>query len=144
MSNQARATVVALLTNLVVNTYALAAVGHLYFTRALSGEDAVRVWAQAVVWVVPAAILLTIVLTIVFRMVDKEPGPRVMDERDRQFRLRGIVALTVFVGLGYTSMLTTLAMGGPTIVALNILFFATSLGDLVGNIIRLASYRMGG
>ena len=143
MSNQERATVVALITNLLVNTYAIVRVSQLYTGGALVAEDAVMVWAQAVVWVIPAAILLTIVLNIAFRMADKERGPQVVDERDQKFRLRGMVAMIVFVCLGYTAMLTTLAIGWPTILALNILFFATAFGDLVGNVVRLGSYRIG-
>ena len=143
MSHHQRATIVALLTNLLVNGYAIASVGRLHLAGALSGDDAVRVWAQAVVWVIPAAILSTIVLTLLFQAVEKERGPRVMDERDRLFRLRGVFVFLVFVGVGYTAMLTTLAIGWPTVAALNLLFFATASGDLVGNVTRLASYRMG-
>lgn len=143
MSSQERSTIIALITTVLVNTYAIVRVIQLYKAGALEGEDAVMVWAQAVVWVIPAAILLTIFLNIVTWVLDKDRGPNVTDERDQKFRLRGMVALVVFICLGYMVMLAGLAIGWPTILALNILFFTIAFGDLVGNVVRLASYRFG-
>lgn len=143
MSNQERATVIQLITSLLVNTYAIVMVGWLYASGALVAEGAVTVWARAVVWVIPAAIGLTIVLNIGFRMADKDRGPQVIDERDRQFQLRGMATMVVFIALGYIVMLTGLAFAWPTILALNILFFAFAFGDLIGTLVRLGSYRFG-
>lgn len=143
MSNQERATVIQLITSLLVNTYAIIMIGRLYTSGALAAEDAVTVWARAVVWVIPAAIGLTIVLNIAFRMLDKHRSPQVVDERDRQFQLRGMATMVVFIALGYIVMLIGLAIGWPAILALNILFFAFAFGDLVGTLVRLGSYRIG-
>ncbi len=143
MSNQERATVVALITTVLVNSYAIVRVVQLYNAGAFEGDDAIMTWARAVVWVIPAAILLTIVLNVLAKMISQERGPQVVDERDQKFRLRGMVAMIVFVCLGYMVMLTGLAIGWPTILALNILFFSMAFGDLVGNVVRLGSYRFG-
>ena len=143
MSNQERATVIQLFTSLLVNTYAIVMVGRLYSSGALAAEDAVIVWARAVVWVIPAAIGLTVVLNIAFRLADKDRAPQVVDERDRQFQLRGMATMVVFIALGYIAMLIGLAIGWPTILGLNILFFAIAFGDLIGTLVRLGSYRIG-
>ena len=106
-------------------------------------RDAVLVWARSVVWVIPAAVALTIVLNIFSKMFSKDHESVVADERDRKFQLRGMATTIVFVGLGYMVMLTGLAIGWPTLLALNILFFSAALGDLMGNIVRLYSYKLG-
>ncbi|MEM8875624.1 MAG: hypothetical protein AAGD32_15365 [Planctomycetota bacterium] len=143
MSNQERVTVVAILTNLLVNGYAVVRVGQLYADGALAGDEAVTVWARAVVWVIPAAIGLTILLNVLFAMADRErQNNNVIDERDRQFQLRGMGVTLVVVCLGYVAMLGGLAFGWATIVVLNVLFFSFAAGDLLGNAVRLASYRV--
>ncbi|MEQ9460995.1 MAG: hypothetical protein RIG82_08595 [Phycisphaeraceae bacterium] len=143
MSHQERASIVAIITNLLVNGYAAVRVGQLYDAGALSSEDALMVWAQAVIWVIPLAIGLTIVLNILFTMAEKGADKAmVVDERDRQFQLRGIFVTLVVVGLGYITMLAGFAIGWTAIIGLNLLFFTFALGDLLGNTVRLASYRI--
>ena len=144
MSSQERATVVALITNLLVNGYAVTRVVQLYQDGTLAGEDALSAWARAVVWVIPAAIGLTIVLNILFNLMDKDrKHNNVVDERDQNFQMRGIGVTLIVICLGYVVMLTGLAFGWTALVALNLLFFAFAAGDLLGNAVRLASYRIG-
>ncbi len=145
MSPEERACVVAIVTNLLVNGYAVVRVVQLYLDGALAGDDAVTVWARAVIWVVPAAIVLTIVLNVLLAKANRDRAlPHVVDERDRQFQLRGMGVTLVVVGLGYVAMLGTFALGWAAIVGLNVLLFAFAFGDLSGNAVRLASYRIGG
>jgi len=67
-----------------------------------------------------------------------------VDERDRKFQLRGMGTTLVGAAMGYVAMIVTLAFGGDTVIGLTIMYASIALGDLVGNIVRIASYRIGG
>ncbi|MHC4880879.1 MAG: hypothetical protein ACYTGL_30885 [Planctomycetota bacterium] len=145
MSHQERASIVAIVTNLLLNLYVIVRVGKLFSTGALSGDDAVMVWAQTIVWIIPAAIALTIVLNHVIAFAARDQDlKKTVDERDRQFQLRGMGVLLMSVGLGFMTMIVLLATGWTAVAGLTLLYFSIAVGDLLGSVVRLASYRIGG
>ncbi len=145
MSHQERASIVAIITSLLLNAYVVVRLVQFFEAGALSGEDAPMVWARAIVWVIPAAIVLTIVLNCLFTIASKDRTPKnIVDERDRQFKLRGLYITLVSIGLGYMAMIVALATGWTAVAGLILLHASCALGDLLGNVVRLASYRIGG
>ncbi len=145
MSSQERASVVAIITSLLLNAYVIVRLVQLFGAGALSGEDAAMVWARAVVWVIPAAIALTIVLNCLFAMASKDRNLRnIVDERDRLFQVRGLSVTLITIGIGYMTMIVMLAAGWTVVVGLTVLYASCAVGDFVGNIVRIASYRIGG
>lgn len=145
MSREERSSVIGIITGLLVNAYIVIRLAQLYQQGALSGNDAVTTWAQTVVWVIPAAIIITIVLHITFAMTDSERAlNNIVDERDRKFQLRGMGTTLVGAAIGYVAMIVTLAFEGDIVVGLTIMYGSIALGDLFGNIVRIASYRIGG
>ena len=144
MSQQERASVIALITSVALNAYVAARLGRLYANGALGGDDALQVWARAVVWVFPAAIVLTVLLHVVFTVTSDDRSENgLVDERDRQYRLRGIAITLTSVGIGFTAMVVAFAFGWEAVAGLTVLYASVALGDLIGNSVRLASYRMG-
>lgn len=144
MSPQERASVVGVITNLSLNAAVILRLWYLFDRGALTGEDAASVWARTIVWTLPAAIALTIGLSCAFAVAARERFRfSLADERDRKFQFRGMAITLVGMGIGYMAMLVGLAIGWPTVVCLTILYAAIALGDLLGNVVRLASYRIG-
>jgi hypothetical protein len=144
MSNQERASIVAIITNLLLNGYVIYRLSQLHSVGALSGDDALVVWARSIMWIIPAAIGLTIILNILIAILANDRDCRsVVDERDRVFQLRGMSITLFSVGVGFTAMILALAFGWSAIAGLTVLYGSIALGDLVGNAVRFASYRVG-
>ena len=144
MSHQERASVVAIAIGLLLNGYVSVRLWQLFETGALSGENAPMVWARAIVWVVPAAIVLTIVSNIIFAILTKGRTQKTnTDERDHLYRSRGMCVTLVIFALGFIAMLFGLAAGWPVVTGLTLVYASAALGDLLGQCTRLASYRIG-
>ncbi|WP_428387305.1 hypothetical protein [Mucisphaera sp.] len=144
MTPEQRNCVIALAVGLLVNGAAAIRIAQLYANGSLAAPDAVNVWARNVVWVIPAAIGLNVALMLLVRIFGSDRHrPHLIDERDRKFQLYGMGVTLVAAGVGFMALLITLAVGVDTIIALNVLFFCFAAGDLLGNTIRLASYRFG-
>lgn len=145
MSSQERNTVIAIITNLLVNGYVATRLFELFGSDALAGDDGPMVWARMVVWAIPASVALTVVLTILLTIASggRESGP-VVDERDRLFQLRGMSVTTVVVGIGFVGSIAALAWGWRPVTVFNLIYFSAAVGDLVGNTVRFVSYRIGG
>lgn len=144
MSSQERASIVGIITCLLLNAYVIIRLVQLFGAGALSGENATMVWARAIVWVLPAAIVLTIVLNWVLTMASEDRYQRNMvDERDRQFQLRGLYITLITMGIGFMTMIVVLATGWTAVAGLTLLYASCALGDLLGNAVRLGSYRIG-
>lgn len=144
MSHQERASVVAIAICLLLNGYISVRLWQLYEAGALSGENAPMVWAQSIVWVVPAAIVLTIVSNIGFAIASKGRKQKInIDERDHLYRSRGMCVTLFVFALGFIGMLIGLATGWSVVIALTLLYASAALGDLFGQCVRLASYRIG-
>jgi hypothetical protein len=144
MSHQERASVVAIIVCLLLNGYVSVRLWQLYESGALSGENAPMEWAQSIVWVVPAAIVLTIVSNIGFAIASKGRKQKTnIDERDHLYRSRGMCVTLFVFAIGFIGMLVGLATGWPVVIALTILYASAALGDLLGQCVRLSSYRIG-
>jgi len=143
MCHQERASIVAVVTSLLVNGYVIA--GHLELSRAgaLSGPDATMLWARMMLWAIPAAIGLTILLNVLFALATKDRvlGSTV-DERDRLFELRGRSTTLIVFGLGFVAAMGGLALGWMPLTGIIAFWASAALADLVGNLVRVASYRI--
>ncbi|MFT4646820.1 MAG: hypothetical protein ACI9X4_000023 [Glaciecola sp.] len=143
LCHQERASIVAVVTNLLMNGYVL--FGHLGLSGdgALDGADATMLWAKMVVWAIPGFIGLTIVLNVVFALASKgRVSGSTMDERDRMFRLRGMSATTIIFGLGFVASLVGLSLGWKPLNGIILIYVSATVGDLIGNLVRLAGYRL--
>lgn len=148
MSHEERNNIVAILVNLATNAYVITRLRSLWSTGAFDGPDALMIWARAILWVVPIAIGGTIVLTILANILfaiatlDENPDFTV-DERDRMFQLRGMAVTMVVASFGFLGCLVALAVGWEALIVFTLLYVAFSAGDLIGNLVKLVSYRIG-
>lgn len=145
MCRQERASVAAIAISLLLNAYVLIRLNQMFAAGVLDGPDAPMVWARMVVWIVPAAIVLTVVvhlLGIALSREDDAGGPAA-DERDRLFQVRGMSVTLVVFGLGFVGSLIGLALGWTPLTGFLAIYYSAAAGDLLGNVVRLASYRVG-
>lgn len=143
MCPQERSGLISVITNLVVNAVILVRLRQLDATGALDGPDATAVWAKTVVWAVPAMIGLVLVLHMGHKLLTSGDGTSVAsDERDRLFQVRGMKIMIVVFGLGWVATLIGLANGWTPLLGFLVVYYAATLGDLLGNAVRLAWYRM--
>ena len=147
MSHEERNNIVAIFVNLVTNLYILTRLRGMWASGAFDGPNALMIWARTVLWVVPIAIVATIVLTILanilFAIATMDENPDfTVDERDRMFQVRGMAVTMVVASFGFIGCLVALAFGWEAIVVFTLLYIAFSAGDLIGNLVKLVSYRI--
>lgn len=148
MTYQDRNNVVSIIVNLIVNGYIVFRLLEMNTAGQFDGPDAVNVWARMVIWVIPIAIVGTIVGTILFNIgyaiVTRTEKPSfLVDERDKLFDRRGIIAVVIFAGAGFMLAIVALAFGWSALIGFNIIYFAMAFGSIAADLVKFASYRRG-
>lgn len=149
MTYEERNNLVAIFTNLMVCGYFIQQITSKFAAGVFDGPDGVAVWAQTVLWVIPASIVATIVVTIVFNILfaiaARDPNPEmVSDERDKMFGNRAMLTVTMVASAGFIMALVMLAFfNWSAFLALNLTLAGFALADLLGNIVKFVSYRRG-
>lgn len=144
LCSQERDSLAAIATNLLVNGYVLFRYLALSGAGALEGADATKLWAQVVLWAIPAHIGIAIFLIVLLTYLSGERlSGMVADERDRLFRLRGMSTTSVVFGLGFAGAMVGLALGWSPVTGVIAIYVSATVADLVGNLVRFASYRLG-
>jgi hypothetical protein len=148
MSKEERNTVFAIVTNMIVNLWMAIRLHGLWLSGAFDGPDGLMIWARTVIWVIPASIGVTILVailgSILVAIVTRDPlEPNIFDERDRLFRIRGMSVTMIVAAAGFVVVLCGLAWGWSALLAMTVIYASYSLGDLLGNVVKLLSYRHG-
>lgn len=146
MNSEERNVWVALVSSLIVNAYFANRIWGMFQGGTAAAPDGLQIWAQAILWVVPAAIIVTIALTVLAAIVQAmvTGDERVIflkDERDRQFELWGMGATMAMAIAGFLGSMTLLALGYSPFIAFNVIYLSFALGDLVGSVLKLAMYQ---
>ncbi|MEO8242083.1 MAG: hypothetical protein ABI832_07190 [bacterium] len=146
MNSEERNTWVALISSLIVNAWFYRQIWIMFHNGTSLAPDGLQIWARTVIWVIPVSIIVTIVLTILasmlYAVVTGERAAAFMkDERDRQFQLWGLGVTMIVCVAGFLAAMTSLALGTSGFVAFTLIYFGFSLGDLAGNLLKLALYR---
>lgn len=148
MTHEDKNNIVSLATNLLVNGYIIWKLARMNSAGAFDGADALQNWAQMVLWVIPISIVLMIIGTILFSIIfaiatnDAKPS-FVVDERDKLFGRRSMIATMAFAGAGFIGSLICLALGWSALWGFNIIYFSFALGSFAGDITKFISYRRG-
>lgn len=142
----------AIIAELVAATFLYSYIGWTLVTGAQSGAYAepggLQAWAQSVLWLMLATIVISIVIAIVFsivwHLVTGEDIDDLTDERDAVisgfgWKINGIVISLAFVGA-----IAMLAYGLSGVVALSTILIGFMLGDVASSIGKLIRYQMGG
>lgn len=149
MSKEDRDAIISIVMNLGVNGWMLLKLRAMSQAGAFDGADALQVWARTVIWIVPASIVVMIVLTILWAIVAGIMNPddatsELVDERDRMFRIRGMAVTMVVGSFGFVAAIGALAWGWSAVAGFTLIYVGFTIGDLAGNLVKFASYRIGG
>ncbi len=148
MTYEDRNNVLSIIVTLVVNTYVIYQLIEMNNAGQFDGTDAVNIWARMVIWVIPIAIVATILGTILFNIIyavitnNKKPS-FLVDERDKLFNRRGMVAVAILAGSGFIAAIIALAAGWSALIGFNIIYFAMALASLTADLVKFISYRRG-
>ena len=139
MSHEERNTVAALLSGILVNIYVIIKLRRMFDDGRLAGDDAVQVWAQAMLWVIPVGIALVIISTILFNILyaiatNTENPSFLTDERDHAISGFGMKVTLIVTSIGFIGLIIALAMGTEVLTALIGMWFAFAAGSLVGDL----------
>ena len=112
----------------------------------LSGDDAIMIWARAMLWVIPVGIALVIAATILFNIgyaiaTNNENPSFLVDERDHAISGFGMKVTLIVTSIGFIGLIIALAMGTEVLTALIGMWFAFAAGSLVGDLSKLVRYR---
>ena len=114
----------------------------------LSGDDAIMIWARAMLWVIPVGIALVIAATILFNIgyaiaTNNENPSFLVDERDHAISGFGMKVTMVLTSIGFIGMVVALALGVDTLTALIGMWFAFAAGSFIGDLAKIVRYRRG-
>jgi hypothetical protein len=148
MTHEERNTLVGIFVNLLENTWILLRLKGQYNDGLLTGTDGLSVFGKTVLLAIPASIVLTIVgvilFNILFAIVTRDENPDfIVDERDQMFKIRGMSVTMIVSAIGFIAAMSALALGYAALTVFLIMYLSFALGDLTGNVIKLASYRGG-
>ena len=151
MAHEEKNTVLQIIIGLVVNIWVILKVKELYVTGALDGPDAIQVWAETmfwvIIWAIVAGIIMAIIGTIIFAMVEAAVTGEadqnfITDERDKMIANTGNRVTMAWTGAGFIALIAGIKFGYRPIDCMIVLMFCFSFGGLVGELAKLARYRM--
>ena len=148
MNAEERNTWVALASSLIVNGYFASRIWTMFHDGTATAPDGLQIWARTMLWVVPAAIVVTVGLTVLAAVVQAAitGDDRVIflkDERDQKFELLGLGATMFCVIFGFFGAMIALAFGISAFSAFNLIYLALFLGDLANGLVKIGFYRGG-
>lgn len=147
MSHEERNTVFQIFIGLCVNAYIIWRLLKLAREGAFDSPDAVAVWAQTVLWIIPFVVVFGIAVmilgNILIAIANRDPKPSfVVDERDNMITSTGNRITVACIGLGFMGSLIAMAFGVGAIGGLTAILFSFSIGSMLGEIGKLVRYRM--
>jgi len=147
MSFGERTIISELLANAVIVVLFIVVLASRNAQGAFAGPDGLTVWARLVLWMIPAAILAGIVVTLLFtlahRLITGEPSDTLTDERDRLIAGLGWKVTMIVTATGFVAALGALAAGLTVFSVLNLMLASFAAGDTAGNLAKLIAYRRG-
>jgi hypothetical protein len=146
MSFEERNSLIGIVTDLLVIGLFVWQITTQTAAGAFDGPDAYAAWARLVLTMIvvsiAASIVVTILINIALRLITgQKMPPHLVDERDRQIRLRGAqvtLLLTSGVFLGGVGLP---AANFSVFAALNVMLSAFAVGTLTGSLTKFALQR---
>ena len=151
MSHEEKNTVLQIIIGIVINIWIIIKVRDLYASGLMEGPDAIQTWAETMFWIIliaiGAGIILAIVGTVLFSIIEtifwgEADNNFISDERDKMIANTGNKITIGFTGAGFIALIAGIKFGYAPIDCLILLMFSYSLGGLVGELAKLARYRM--
>ena len=151
MSHEEKNTVLQIIIGIVINIWIILKVRELYASGIMDGPDGIQRWAETMFWIIliaiGAGIILAIVGTVLFSILEaiflgEADNNFISDERDKMIANTGNKITIGFTGAGFIALIAGIKFGYAPIDCLILLMFSYSLGGLVGELAKLARYRM--
>ena len=151
MSHEEKNTILQVIIGISINIWLILEIRQLYSNGWMDGPAAIQTWAETVFWIIVisivAGIVLTVVGTVIFSVIEKiicgeADYNFIMDERDNAIASTGDKITLSIIGSGFVILILGLKFGYEIIVCLILLMFCFSFGGLLGEIAKLARYRM--
>ena len=151
MSHEEKNTILQIIIGISINIWLILEIRQLYSNGWMDGPAAIQTWAETVFWIIVisivAGIVLTVVGTVIFSVIEKiicgeADYNFIMDERDKAIASTGDKITLSIIGAGFVILILGLKFGYESIDCLILLMFCFSFGGLVGEIAKLARYRM--
>ena len=142
MSFEERNSLIGIVTDLLVISLFVWQITAQTAAGAFDGPDAYSAWARLVLTMIVVSIAVTILINIALGLITgQKMPPHLVDERDRQIRLRGAqvtLLLTSGVFLGGVGLL---AANFSVFATLNVMLSAFAVGTVTGSFTKLALQR---
>ncbi len=151
MSHEEKNTVLQIIIGVVVNIWVIMKVRGLYASGVMDGPDAIQIWAETMFWVIIYAIIggiiIAIIGSILFAMIEAAVTGEtdqnfITDERDKMIANIGNKVTVGFTGFGFIALIAGIKFGYDPIDCLVVLMFSFSIGGTIGELFKLARYRM--
>ena len=151
MSHEEKNTILQIIIGISINIWLILEIRQLYSNGWMDGPAAIQTWAETVFWIIVisivAGIVLTVVGTVIFSVNEKiicgeADYNFIMDERDKAIASTGDKITLSIIGAGFVILISGLKFGYEIIDCLILLMFCFSFGGLLGEIAKLARYRM--
>ena len=151
MSHEEKNTILQIIIGAAINIWLILEIRQLYSNGLMDGPAAIQTWAETVFWVIVisivAGIVLTVVGTVIFSVIEKVIFGEadynfIVDERDKAIASSGDKITLFIIGSGFVILILGLKFGYEIMDCLVLLMFCFSFGGLLGEIAKLARYRM--
>ena len=151
MPHEEKNTILQVIIGISINIWLILEIRQLYSNGWMDGPAAIQTWAETVFWIIVisivAGIVLTVVGTVIFSVIEKiicgeADYNFIMDERDKAIASTGDKITLSIIGAGFVILILGLKFGYEIIDCLILLMFCFSFGGLLGEIAKLARYRM--
>ena len=151
MSHEEKNTILQIIIGAAINIWLILEIRKLYSNGSMDGPAAIQTWAETVFWVIVISILagiaLTVVSTVIFSVIEKVIFGEadynfIMDERDKTIASSGDKITLSIIGSGFFILILGLKFEYEIMDCLVLLMFCFSFGGLIGEIVKLARYRM--
>lgn len=151
ISHEEKNTILQIIIGISINIWLILEIRQLYSNGWMDGPAAIQTWAETVFWIIVisivAGIVLAVVGTVIFSVIEKiicgeADYNFIMDERDKAIASTGDKITLSIIGAGFVILILGLKFGDEIIDCLILLMFCFSFGGLLGEIAKLARYRM--
>ena len=151
MSHEEKNTILQIIIGAAINIWLILEIRQLYSNGLMDSPAAIQTWAETVFWVIVisivAGIVLTVVGTVIFSVIEKVIFGQadynfITDERDKAIASTGDKITLSIIGSGFVILILGLKFGYEIMDCLVLLMFCFSFGGLIGEIAKLARYRI--
>ena len=151
MSHEEKNTILQIIIGTAINIWLILEIKQLYANGFMEGPTAIQIWAETVFWIIIIAIVagigLTVIGTVIFSVIEKvilgeADYNFISDERDKAIASTGDKITLSIIGSGFVILILGLKFGYEIMDCLILLMFCFSFGGLIGEIAKLARYRM--